>query len=89
MERVTPSDLAKVAAEEEAAKKSASKQWKKYKKKAASEKPPSEYPLEPNLLSKGVSTEKGPEADDISLVPDDHSADASLVAPESGIDIDI
>ena len=89
IEKLTPSDLSKVATEEEAAKKSASKQWKKFKKKAASEKPPSECPLEPNSLSEGVSTEAGSEDDDIILVPDGPSTDANLVAPESGIDIDV
>ena len=89
MEKLSPSDLAKVAAEEEAAKKSASKQWKKSKKKAASEKSPSESSLEPNLLPEEVSTGVRPKAADITLVPDDQSVDANLVAPESGIDINV
>ena len=89
IEKLTPSDLEKVVAEEEAAKKSAFKQQKKSKKKATSEKPPSENPLESNLFFEGVSTEVGPKADDITLVPDDQSVDSNLIAPESGIDIDV
>ena len=89
IEKLTPSDLAKVAAEEESTKKSASKQRKKCKKKAASEKLSSESLLELNLLLEGVSTRTGPEADDITLVSDDPSAVSNLVASESGIDIDI
>ena len=68
LEKVMPSDLAKVASKEEAAKKSTSKQRKKLKKKAASEKSPSECPLEPSLLLEGLSTEAGPEAIDGALV---------------------
>ena len=56
LEKVTPSDLAKVASEGKAAKKFASKQRKKSKRKAASEKPHSECPLEPSLLPEGLST---------------------------------
>ena len=93
LERVTPSDLAKVAAEEETAKKSASKQRKKSKKKATSEKPPFECSLEPSFLPERASTEVGPEIENIVLVPDEQSlivsADASVLAPESGMDFDI
>ena len=93
IEMLTPSDLAKVAAKEEATKKSASKQRKKSKKKAASEKPSFECPLESSLLPEGVSIEEGPKAENIVLVPDDQSlivsVDASILAPESGMDYDI
>ena len=93
MEKVTPSDLAKVASEEEAAKKSTSKQQKKLKKKAASEKSPSECPLDPSLLPEGISTEVGPKAENIILVHDDQSLlvspDANVLAPESGMDSDV
>ena len=89
IDRLAPSDLAKVGAEEKAAKKSASKQRKKSKKKAASEKPPSECPLELSQLSEGLSTEAGPEAEDSTLVSNDQLADVDLVAPDFGIGIDV
>ena len=84
-----PSNLAKVAAKEEAAKKFTSKQRKKSKKKATSEKPPSDCPLDLSLSSKEVPIEAEPEAKGIVIVPDDQSADARIVAPESGVDIDV
>ena len=87
IEKLTPSDLVKVAAEKEAAKKYASKQWKKPKKKVTSEKPPSECPLEPSLLLEGLSTEAGAEADDCTLVSNDQLTDIDPVAPESGIEV--
>ena len=87
LERVTPTDLAKVAKEEEAAKKSASKQRKKLKRKTASEKPHSECPLEPSLLLEGSSAEAGAEADECALALNDQLIDADLVAPESGTDV--
>ena len=87
MEKVTPSDLAKVASEEEAAKKSASKHRKKLKKKTASEKPPSECLLEPSLLPERSSAEPGADADDCTLILSDQLIDADLVAPESRTDV--
>ena len=89
IERLTPSDLAKVIAEEEATKKSASKQRKKSKKKAASEKPPSECPLETSQLPEGLTIKVRPEAEDSTLVSNDQLVDADLVAPKSGIDIGV
>ena len=95
LEKVTPNNLAKVAAEEEAAKKSASKQRKgqKVKKKAASEKPSAECPKGSSLLPKRVSVEMDLLAENVALVSDDHSltitADVSRVTLKSGIDVDV
>ena len=95
LEKVTPNNLAKVAAEEEAAKKSASKQRKgqKVKKKAASEKPSAECPEGSSLLPKRVSVEMDLLAENVALVSDDHSltitADVSRVTLKSGIDVDV
>ena len=52
LEKMTPTDLAKVAKEEEDAKKSASKQRKRLKKKNTNKKPPSESPFISSLLSR-------------------------------------
>ena len=89
LEKVTPSNLAKVASEEEVVKKSASKQRKKSKRKAISEKPPSECPLEPSLLPVGLSTEVGPEAIDSTLISSDQLVNVDFVAPKSRVDIDV
>ena len=85
----------KVVTEEEATKKFASKQWKgkKVKKKATSEKPSSECPLNPSLLQEKVPNEVDPLAENVVLVSDDQlltiSTDASLVAPEFGMDVGV
>ena len=50
LEKMTPTDLAKVAKEEEDAKKFASEQRKKLKGKKTNEKPPSESSIVPSLL---------------------------------------
>ena len=87
LEKVTPTDLAKVTKEEEATKRSASKQRKKSKKKTASEKPPSECLLEQSLLPKGSSAEAGADADECTPVLSDQLIDADPVASESGTNV--
>ena len=87
LEKMTPTDLAKVEKEEEDAKKFASKQWKKLKKKNAPEKPPSESPLVLSLLLEGSSTEATAEARNSTIVLDDLVIGADVVAPESRTDI--
>ena len=87
LEKMTLTDLAKVAKEEETAKKSASKQRNKLKKKTASEKASSECPLEPSLQHEGPPTEAGADADDCTLVLNDQLIDADPIAPESRTDV--
>ena len=87
LERVTPTDLAKVIKEEEAAKKSTSKQRKKLKKRTASEKPLSECPLEPSLLPEGSSAEAGADAGECTPILSDQLTGADLVAPEFGTNV--
>ena len=95
LERVSPSDLVKVAAEEEAAKKFTSKQrkGKKVKRKAVSKKPSFKCHEDMSLFPKRVSIKADPSAENVVLVPDDQSltmsVDASLVAPKSGMDVDV
>ena len=87
LEKMTPTDLAKVAKEEEDAKKSASKQQKKLKKKNTNEKPPSESPLVSNLLLEGSSAEAVAEAGDSTIILDDPVVGADVAALESRTDV--
>ena len=89
LEKMTPTDLAKVAKEKEDAKKSASKQRKNLKKKNAPEKPPSQSTLVPSLLPEGSSIEATTEAGDNTIILDDPVISADVLAPESGIDLQI
>ena len=84
---MTSTDLAKVTKEEEDSKKSASKQQKNLKKKNAPEKPPSESPLVPSLLSEGSSAEAIAETEDSTIVLDDPVASVDVVASESGTNV--
>ena len=87
LEKMTPTDLAKVVKEEEDAKKSASEQYKKLKKKKTNEKPPSESHIVPSLLSEGSSAEAIAEAEDNTVVLDIPVAGADVIGPESGTDV--
>ena len=86
LEKMTPTDLAKVAKEEEDAKKFTAKQPKKLKKNNASEKHPSKCPIESSLLPEGSPIEARVKAEDSTLALDDQLVAADLVAPESGTD---
>lgn len=89
IEKVSPSDLAKVAAEEEAAKKSASRQRKEQrvaKKKTTAKEPSSEPSTDPNLPREEISVGTEP-----SVVVENQPVNVSLgvgsVPPESEINV--